>query len=137
MSFKWYAFYPFLILFACNPPTPDCIDQQQAFQKQFEPSNSEYQNAVLDILQHKTPEDFAYVFETFTEGEPTYMMTSFRNEEYCFSVKVLVNNWNKLAGMRRTNGYSYPKTLVNLKWEIKEIQGTPTVVYKDMRRIID
>lgn len=137
MRFSILIMFICLIFNSCFNPSPECVATKQAFQQQYDPASEAYQNEVINILQDKKPTDFGYAFETFIEGDPVYMMTSFRNEEYCFSVKVLVDNWDKLAGMRRTNGYSYPKALVNLQWTIKNINNKAVVVYEDMRRIID
>jgi hypothetical protein len=137
MLFRPFLLIVVLFIVACDEPIPQCTANPQAFQQQYEPTSTAYQNAVLEILRDKTPEDFGYVFETFIEGDPVYMMTSFRNPEYCFSVKVLVDKWDKLGGMRKVNGRKYPNGLVNLKWTIEDINGQPTVVYQDMRIIID
>ncbi|MFK7808145.1 MAG: hypothetical protein AB8F74_10135 [Saprospiraceae bacterium] len=96
------------------------------------------QQQLITQLKSKQPSDFRYFFKTFDEeGEQTFMITSFRNEATCFNVKVLVEQWNKLGGMRRTNGKAYPKELYDLKWEVKEIDGKEVVYYLDMHRIID
>jgi hypothetical protein len=50
---------------------------------------------------------------------------------------MLVTQWNKLGGMLRTNGQSYPEELYGLQWEIKRVNGAEEVVYADMRSIID
>lgn len=90
------------------------------------------------MLQNKSPVDFRYFFKTFQEeGNHTFMITNFRNKESCFDIKVLVNKWDKLAGMKRTNGVSYPRELYDLKWEIKLINGEKFVEYIDMHKIID
>jgi len=67
----------------------------------------------------------------------TFMVTSFRTSKACFDVTILVENWDKLAGMKRTNGYSYPKELYDLKWELVGDEGMKLVKYVDMHQIID
>jgi hypothetical protein len=90
------------------------------------------------MLQHKKPLDFRYFFKRFeSEGNITFMIINFRNSEFCFDVKMLVNKWDKLAGMKRTNGVSYPKELIDLQWKVKSINGVNVVEYMDMRKIID
>ena len=100
--------------------------------------NKENQKNLVDMLENKKPADFRYFFKTFEEeGNHTIMITNFRNEESCFDVKILVNKWDKLAGMKRTNGVSYPKELYDLKWKIKSSKGEKFVEYIDMHKIID
>jgi hypothetical protein len=96
------------------------------------------QQRFRDLLEAQSPQDFRYFFQTFLEENGhTYMVTNFRNEAACFNVKMLVTQWNKLGGMLRTNGQSYPEELYGLQWEIKRVNGAEEVVYADMRSIID
>ncbi|MEL7222565.1 MAG: hypothetical protein AAGJ93_14680, partial [Bacteroidota bacterium] len=54
--------------------------------------NRENQISLINRLEHKRPADFRYFFKTFTEeGNNTFMVTNFRNEESCFDIKILVN----------------------------------------------
>ena len=69
--------------------------------------------------------------------EHTFMLVNFRNNNNCFDVSILVKKWDKLGGMKKVNGVSYPKELVKLKWSIELIDGNKTVVYQDMNTIID
>jgi len=117
--------------------TPECVDMPLLADSG--PTDSEtYQAKVREILRNYEPEDFRYIFDHFIDEDAhSFMMTSFRNEKVCLEVKVLVNKWDKLGGMKRHNGKAYPNELVNLKWTIKNIDGYPYVVYEDMRRIID
>ena len=98
----------------------------------------EYRAAAVEILSHSQPQDFRYFFKTFSaEGADTYMVVNLRSKAHCFDVPVLVERWDKLDGMRKTNGRSYPKELYGLKWSLQERGGRQTVVYEDMRAIID
>lgn len=102
------------------------------------PLSKENQQFLYAQLKTSSPEDFRYRFITFLEEEQhTYMVTNFINDDGCFDIKILVNDWSKLAGMRRTNGYSYPSELYDLKWEIRKIDEEEQVVYLDMHHIID
>ncbi len=134
----------FLVLFtACDFPeyyfedAPDC-KEESIFSALGNSRNAIYQKRALAELQNRKPSDFRYFFKTFIEeGTKTYMLTNFRNEQACFDVKVRVERWDKLAGMKRTNGRSYPNELYDLKWEIQIIDGQQEVIYLDMHRIID
>lgn len=98
----------------------------------------ENQNLLRNELKNKEPQDYRYFFQTFIkEGGNTYMVTNFRNHVDCFDIKILVDKWDKLGGMLRTNGFSYPNELYDLKWEITTKNGMEEVLYMDMHRIID
>ena len=98
----------------------------------------EKQKALVAQLQNQQPSDYRYFFQTFVEeGNNTYMITNFRNKTACFDIKILVDKWDKLEGMKRTNGVSYPKELYDLKWEIQSINGQSIIRYLEMHDIID
>ena len=65
------------------------------------------------------------------------MVLDFRNDTNCFKVRMLVDKWDKLGGMRKVNGQSYPKELMNVKWSIEKRNRSKEVVYNDMSSIID
>ncbi len=109
----------------CNSETTNDLEQKN-------------QENLIAMLKDRQPKDYRYFFKTFKEeGKFIYMVTNFRNDESCFDVKILVDTWDKLAGMKRTNGYSYPKELYDLNWEIKSTGRKETIRYIDMHRIID
>ena len=91
-------------LISCDLPdhyfdaTPACITENSA------DLTIENQLELIASLRKKQPNDFRYFFKTFIEEERhTYMITNFRNEVACFDMKILVDKWDKLAGMKRTN----------------------------------
>ena len=132
--------YFFLLLFlsslsSCSFPEhyftslPDCTEEKSLV---LSP------DLLLDKLKNHKSSDFRYKFESFvSRGNETYMLTNFRTDEICFNAMILVDRWDKLAGMRRTNGVSYPKELYDLQWEIVKIEGKETLRYVDMHDIID
>ena len=112
----------------CNPST--IINQQKDI------LNPENQTTLKTFIKEKLPKDFRYFFKTFINNTD-YMVVNFRNEVSCFDIKILVNNWEKLNGMRKVNGKSYPKELYELTWKIKNINNHEEVVYVNMHDIID
>jgi len=101
-------------------------------------SEEAYEQAVLQTLRGQKPSDFRYFFQTFLqEDNKDYLVVNMRNKDFCFHAKILVENWDKLAGMKRTNGASYPKELYQLEWEIVKKDGQDVIFYKNMRTIID
>lgn len=118
-------------------PAPECTNELP-FSTSAAFAEMAYQEAACDYLSAQYPKRFRYFFKTFLdEGDQTFMVVNFRNEAHCFDVKMLVNKWNRLGGMKRTNGKSYPKELHDLKWNVTSINGKEEVVYVDMHRIID
>lgn len=118
-------------------PKPECT-QEVVFSASNDTASEIYQNLILNKVRDKQPTDFRYFFETFVEEDgQTYMMTNFRHSTACFNIKMLVQKWDKLAGMKRTNGRAYPKELYDLTWELKMVNGKEQVVYVDMYKIID
>jgi len=113
-------------------PEPDC------FNKVSYVLDHKDQMRLLPLLEKSKPQDYRYFFKSFEEvNSQVYMVTNFRNEEVCFDMRILVDKWDKLAGMKRANGYSYPKELYDLLWEITYLDGKKTVRYLDMHDIID
>lgn len=118
-------------------PKPECLEQENSF-KSINPLSQAYQSEVRAVLENKSPEDFRYFFVRFVEEQnKDYMLTNFRNKKSCFDVKMLVDKWDKLGGMKRTDGKSYPEELYDLKWKLTNIDGKQEVVYSDMHKIID
>jgi hypothetical protein len=135
---------PLLIAFITLPKAyflsrPDCnntFDHSLPGREDF--TSTDYQQEVIKLLESRQPEDFRYFFKTFlSEGDNHYMIVNFRNSEQCFDVKMKVNKWDKLTGMRQTNGQAYPEELHELAWAIKEAGGRKEVLYQDMHAIID
>ncbi|QHT70985.1 hypothetical protein GXP67_32225 [Rhodocytophaga rosea] len=101
-------------------------------------SSPDYEKKVIDILETMEQHEFRYFFKSFVqEGKTTYMIVNFRNHKQCFDARMRVDNWDKLAGMKRTNGLSYPEELYEVKWQIGDREGTKELVYLDMHSIID
>ncbi|MDF1694510.1 MAG: hypothetical protein P1U56_01675 [Saprospiraceae bacterium] len=132
----------FILLSCCflacelSPPPPKCVSNPPF--DQLETFSKEYHAEVIKKLEKSKATDFRYFFKTFVEsGEETNMILNLRNENQCFDVKMLVENWEKLGGMRKVNGKSYPKELVLLKWNIENRNDDKIVVYDDMNWIID
>ncbi len=125
-------------LTSCNhfKDKPECINKDSFFDNN-DPMTETYQEKVKEVLKITTPNDFRYFFVTFTGDNNEYLMVNMRNNEYCFDAKILVENWDKLAGMREKKGRSYPEELHNLKWKLEKSGGSENIVYLDMNKIID
>ncbi|MDA7502023.1 hypothetical protein N8482_01990 [Chitinophagales bacterium] len=132
-----------ILITSCDFPTHyfsekmDCIASTSfPLDKNF--INADYRSSVINQLKDSSPDDFRYYFNSFTkEGKQVFMNVDFRNKNQCFNVNMLVERWDKLVGMYRTNGKAYPKELYDLSWILQDRKGMLTVVYEDMHKIID
>ena len=128
--FRFFVFVPEHY----HSPVPVCT-KAETFNLNIK--GTQHLSALKSNLKTKAPDQYRYFFKTFLEEENVYMVLNFRNDNECFDVKMLVDKWDKLTGMRHANGKSYPKELFDLKWEFKEVNGVEEVVYASMHSIID
>ncbi len=66
-----------------------------------------------------------------------YMVVNRRNATHCFDALILTEKWDKLNGMKQTNGVSYPEELYELQWTIEERNGKKESIYQDIFPVID
>ena len=120
---------------------PDCIEGADNQLIGYSATNYfevSFQEKVRELVINKTPADYRYIFKTFIDDGPNaYMYVQFIGESGCFTAKMLVNNWDRLEGMKKTNGVSWPSELYDLKWAVEEVNGTEELIYVDMQKIID
>lgn len=133
-----FLLFTITMLSSCSFPehyfssAPECTNEESHDKQEL---TTENQTKLANKIKQKEPKEYRYFFKTFLEErDDTYMVVNFRNDEACFNVKMLVDKWDKLAGMRKTNGQSYPKELYDLQWEIN---GNNQIAYLDMQKIID
>lgn len=106
--------------------------------KNLTAGSAEYENKVWALLKQSKPSDFRYFFKTFeTSGADTWLVVNLRSPKHCFDARIRVEHWDKLAGMKKTNGQSYPEELYGLKWKFAEQTGKQQIVYVDMDEIVD
>lgn len=97
-----------------------------------------YQEKARELLLNKSIAEYRYIFQTFVdEGPKTYMYVKFIGQSGCFTAKMLVNKWDRLEGIKRTNGVSWPSELYDLEWVVEDINGVEELIYVDMHKIID
>ena len=111
-------------------PEPKCISNLSF---DFSKKGTAHLLKLNESLEGRSTEDYRYFFKTFLEEEKIYMVVNFRNQHECFDIKMLVEKWDKLTGMRHANGKSYPKELHDLEWSIENGE----IIYQDMHPIID
>ncbi len=133
-------FITFLLIFlsACGlpehyfSPKPECKSVEASKLK------AKSHQELISILSTKKSEEYRYFFNYFADRcDDIYINVNFRNEESCFDIMMYVDKWDKLGGMKKANGKSYPEELYDLEWEIIMIDGVESVKYVDMHSIID
>lgn len=95
-------------------------------------------NNVNAILKVSHTNEYRYYFKTFIEEDGmNKILVNFRDKNLCMDVLLSIHNIGKLAGMKRTNGKSYPQELYDMQWKLDESSGKLEVMYIDMHDIID
>jgi hypothetical protein len=122
-------------LTACNNVKVNTSDS--VFEK-FSPTTKEYKNELATKLK-SNPEGLLYTFNKFVENDgKEYLDIQVRGDDFEATGLVLVNNWNKLEGIRRTKGQSYETAeLRGLKLVIQENPLGANLVYNDLEKIVD
>lgn len=92
---------------------------------------------VLSCKNQKSP-DLKYIFSNYEEiGSKTYFNLSVSGEGGNKKLTVLVNDWNKLEGIRRTKGIGYRgAVLKGLKLEAIN-DANANFAYKNLDAILD
>lgn len=102
-------------------------------------SNSkEYKDKLAQKLK-SNPEDISYFVNKYLEtGGNEYLDIQVKGIDFEATGLVLVNNWNKLEGIKRTKGMGYSGAeLKGLQLDIRESKTGAEFIYKDVDRIAD
>lgn len=103
------------------------------------PASKEYKQELVKLMDERGNK-LTYTFNKFVQlGGKDYMdITVDGRGGIHASSLVLVNDWSKLEGIKRTKGIGYNGAeLENLKVSIVNPDTQPTLVFKDVDRIID
>ena len=126
------------IIAACTAPVPPCNLPTDGLGARL---SDIAQSRVRDRLLRAEPADFRYFFREFradTNGE--WLIVNFRNAEECFDVKLYLPDPDTkvLAGMRRTDGASYPEELRGVRWAVRPVENYgEAVVFEGMKSVVD
>lgn len=126
----------FIVSFAaCNNIKDNT--SKSIFQK-YSPVSKEYKNKLAAELKLDA-EHLIYTFNKYYENEgQEYLDIQVKGDDFVAKGLVLVNNWNKLEGIKRTKGQGYSGAeLRGLKLYIEENPSGATLIYKDLQKIID
>ncbi len=104
----------------------------------FNANSKEYkQELAKQIAAHG--DDLTYTFNKCLNIDgKSYLDITFSGSNINAKGLVLVNNWNKLENLKRTNGMGYRGAELNdLKLDIVNSDSDPIFIYKDLDMIID
>ncbi len=105
----------------------------------LDPSSAQYKNELIRHFLDNGTENLTFNFEGLTSIDgKDYMQVDISGGGIQAQSMVLINNWKKLEGIKRTKGVSYRGAeLADLQLDIVNTNGEPTFVYRDLDRIID
>ena len=114
------------------------VDSNKVFLT-LDPSSTQYKNELIKEFLHKGTKNLTFNFEGLkaVDGKD-YMEVAISGNGIQAQSLVLVNNWNKLEGIKRTKGMGYHGAeLKDLQLDIVNTNGEPSFVYRDLAKIID
>jgi hypothetical protein len=105
----------------------------------LDPSSTQYKNELTREFLDKGTKNLTFSFDGLTNiGGKDYMKVDISGNGIYAQSLVLINNWKKLEGIKRTKGVSYRGAeLADLQLDIVTTNGEPTFVYRDLSKIID
>jgi len=105
----------------------------------LDPSSAQYKKELIRHFLDNGTANLTFNFEGLTNiAGKDYMKVDISGGGIQAQSLVLVNNWNKLEGIKRTKGVSYHGAeLKDLQLDIDNTNGEPTFVYRDLAKIID
>jgi len=105
----------------------------------LDPSSAKYKNELIRHFLDNGTVNLTFNFEGLTNiGGKDYMKVDISGSGIQAQSLVLVNNWSKLEGIKRTKGMGYHGAeLKDLQLDVVNTSGEPTFVYRDLARIVD
>jgi hypothetical protein len=105
----------------------------------LDPSSVQYKKELIRHFLDNGTENLTFNFEGLTNiGGKDYMKVDVSGSGIQAQSLVLINNWKKLEGIKRTKGVSYRGAeLADLQLDIVNTNGEPTFVYRDLAKILD
>jgi len=87
----------------------------------------------------KNPERFSYTFSGYLEKDgKEYIKVNASQGGRDTTLNILVTNWHKLEGIKRTKGISYGGAgLIGLEFDVVEKPEGTEFIYKDLKWIFD
>jgi len=120
---------------ACNNAKDNTSNS--IFEK-FSPATKEYKNELATKLK-SNPVELHYTFNKLVENNgKEYLDVEIKGNDFKATGLILVNNWTKLEGIKKTKGLSYSGAeLRGLKLNIEESPAGANLIYNDLEEIVD
>ncbi len=105
----------------------------------LDPSSTQYKKELIKEFLDKGTKSFTFNFNGLkTLDGKDYMKVAISGNGLQAQGLVLVTNWKKLQGIKQTKGMGYNGAeLKGLRFDIDNTTETPTLVYRDLVKIID
>lgn len=104
----------------------------------FSPTTKEYKNELATKLKSE-PKGLLYTFNKyFASNGQELLDITIKGKDFEATGLVLVKNWNKLEGIKRTKGQGYSGAeLRGLQIDIQDNPSGAVLVYQDVEKIVD
>ncbi|MBS2101020.1 hypothetical protein [Carboxylicivirga linearis] len=125
-----------LMLASCD--RPNCENKNPIFDK-YDVGSERYKTELVAQIKHYGQKNLKYWFDSYIkENGNEYIIINIQNDSLCAKGKVLVRNWNKLEGIKQTQGKGYRGAeLKGLVLDIEKDTNGVELIYSDVKRILD
>ncbi len=105
----------------------------------YAPSAPEYKRELTRLFLNEGTKSFSFHFnELVNFNNRAYMKLDVTGAGTNAQALVAITNWNKLEGIKRTNGLGYTGAeLKNLQLDVANINTDPVFTYRTLDKIID
>jgi hypothetical protein len=105
----------------------------------MDPSSKEYKQKLADQIEGRSTSDLTFTLNSYVNHHgKDYLDISIDGKGIHATSLVLVNDWTKLEGIKRTKGIGYSGAeMKNLKLAVLSPDTNPIFVYKDVDKIVD
>jgi hypothetical protein len=126
----------FLTAVSCDRPA--CDNKNPIFDN-YDINSVEYKAELIKQIEKIGHENLSYWLESYTaENEKEYIVVYIQNDSLCAKGKILVTDWKKIEGIRRTKGGSYRGAkLKGLTFRIENDSNSIELIYEGLTRIVD
>jgi hypothetical protein len=131
-----YTVVPAVILLAfasCN------ISNKKDVFADLDPASKKYKQELARQIQNTDGNELTFTLNQYLKIEgKDYLDISINGKDIHAKSLILVNNWNKLEGIKQTKGVGYSGAeLKNLQLSIINVDTEPTFIYKDLDKVVD
>src|SRR5687767_10395054 len=131
-------FFPLLLILMFSCDRPECKNSNPVFDA-YAPDTKEYKDELVRHLQKVDNKDLSYWLDKYeSRNKKDYILVYIQGEELCAKGSILVNDWKKLEGIKRTQGKGYEGAeLKGLKIDIEKNSLHTELILKDIDHVVD